>query len=265
MRRALSGVSMAPMRIVVAFDKFKGSFSAAQACHAAETGLAALLGRIPGGVPLEIDLCPIADGGEGTLDVLVEACGGIRHQVEVTDALGRPVQAGFGVVPMAGLGGDGGAATSEARREGSERRVGVVEMSAASGLAMLGSDPLDPWRATTFGTGQLIAAAADEGVDQLVIGLGGSATNDAGAGMALALGARFLDESGREIVKIPERLGDLKEIELSAWKPLPPVLVASDVVNPLLGRRGATRVFGPQKGIEPDQLERHEAGRPGSC
>lgn len=225
------------MTVLLAFDKFKGAFTAAEACRAASDGVRE---AFPNAVTLE---CPIADGGEGTAEALASALGGRWHTIEVEDPLGRPVTARFATV------------TTEAGQ-----RVAVLEMSQASGLVLVDPADRDPWRASTFGTGQMMLAAAEAGVDQLLVGIGGSATNDGGSGLARALGARFLDENGAEIVKLPEYSGKVKEIDLSHLRQLPEVVVACDVENPLLGDRGATRVYGPQKGIVgADEVARHEA------
>jgi glycerate kinase len=234
---------------LLAFDKFRGAFTASEACEAAAAALGQSWTRLKPTGPIGFDCCPVADGGEGTVDAVVGATRGKRQPVRVSDALGEPVDAAVGIVAKGG---------DDLRATDRRSLVGVVEMSAASGLDPLAGRQLDPWRASTFGTGQLMLAAARLDVTQLVVGLGGSATNDGGSGFALALGAGFLDKNGRFIVNIPEYLDDVKEIDLSGISPLPPVLVASDVTNPLLGELGATRVFGPQKGVKPEDIGRHE-------
>jgi glycerate kinase len=157
----------------------------------------------------------------------------------VPDALGRPVSASFAVVSHHG------------------ESVAVIDMSAASGLWRVGEGERNPWRASTRGTGELIRAAVGLGVSQIYLGLGGSATNDGGAGMAAALGYRFLDALGQEITELPAQLLQAVRLERTSLA-LPPVLAACDVTNPLLGAHGATAVYGPQKGIGAEALAAQE-------
>ncbi|RPJ35110.1 MAG: glycerate kinase [Verrucomicrobiaceae bacterium] len=217
-----------PARILVACDKFKGSLDAAGACAAIADGLAR---RFPEAL---IETRPIADGGEGfTASLEIPLCG---QWVEVSahDALGRPVTARYLLASAA----DG--------------PLAVMEMAEASGMWRIAPDERDVLRASTFGTGEMMRHAIDgSGARRLVIGLGGSATNDGGAGMAAALGVRFLDAHGCELCATPAELaGKLARIDMSGCVPLPPVTVACDVESPLLGPAGATRVFGPQKGAD---------------
>ncbi|MBD3174408.1 MAG: glycerate kinase [Armatimonadia bacterium] len=215
------------MRIVIAPDSFKGALSALEVCRAIEAGLRDALGTDP-----EIVSVPLADGGEGTVQALVDATGGRVVEREVTGPLGEPVDAFFGML------GDGTTA--------------AIEMAAASGLPLVPPDRRDPRVTTTRGTGELIDAALAEGAEELIIGIGGSATNDGGAGMAQALGFRLVDEEGRELPPGGAALADLAHIEvpetleerLASVK----VRVACDVDNPLCGPRGASHVYGPQKG-----------------
>jgi glycerate kinase len=209
------------MRLLVACDKFKGSLRADEACRAIRDGLAAAL---PGAA---FDLCPIADGGEGTTAALVEALGGEWRETLVTDARGRPVLARHGAVPS--------------------RRLAILEMSAASGLALVGDLPLEPALASTRGTGELLLAAADQ-AEEVVLGIGGSATNDGGLGLALALGWTFLRGDGTAFQPALANLTEAARI-LPPTRRLPAIRVACDVDNPLLGPLGATRVYGPQKGV----------------
>jgi glycerate kinase len=221
------------MRILVAPDKFRGTLTARQAAEAIETGW---LRARPADA---VELAPMADGGEGTLDALVSALHGRARPVQVTGPLGDPVAAEFGVV-----------ATSDGT-------LGVVEMARASGLELLARPRRDPTRATTFGTGELMLAAVEAGADRILVCLGGSATNDGGAGMAVALGARLLDAQGREIRPGGANLLDLVRINLSGMDPrLAQVgfVGATDVDNPLTGPSGASVVYGPQKGASPDEV-----------
>ncbi len=218
------------MKILIAPDKFKGSLSSREAAERIAAGL---------GAGFDCRILPLADGGEGTADAIRSALSGERHHVEVEDPLGRSVLAAFTLVRRA------------------EERVAVIDMSEASGLWRLGSAPKEPWRASTFGTGQLLRAAVEHGVDRILLGLGGSATNDGGAGMAAALGFEFLDSQGNVIASIPADLMEATGIR-APGRNLPQVIAACDVQNPLLGESGATRVFGPQKGVSPEDFGRHE-------
>jgi glycerate kinase len=214
-----------PSRILIACDKFKGSLDAPSACAALARGLAA---RFP---DAEIECFPIADGGEGFAASLATPLGGRWIEVPAHDALGRPILARY-------LLADG--------------PLAVIEMAEASGMWRIRPDERDILRASTFGTGEMMRHAIEQcGATRLVIGLGGSATNDGGAGMAAALGIRFFDVHGCEPGPTPMDLsGRLARIDMSGRIPLPPITAACDVDSPLLGKQGATRVFGPQKGAD---------------
>lgn len=221
------------MRILVAPDKFRGTLTARQAAEAFATGWRR---ERPDD---DVELVPMADGGEGTMDALVESLGGRVEATTVTGPMGDPVDAAFGLVPSRG------------------GTLGVVEMARASGLALLDEDRRDPLRTTTRGTGELMARAIDAGADRLVVCIGGSATNDGGVGMASALGGRFLDASGNPIADGGEALVTLARIDLSRMHPsLVRVHVtgACDVDNPLTGPSGASAVYGPQKGASADDV-----------
>jgi glycerate 2-kinase len=215
------------MKVVVAPDKFRGSLSAAEAASAIARGV---LAADPTAI---VDCVPMADGGEGTVEALVAATGGSIRAVEVTGPLGEPVRASFGLL------GDGTTA--------------VLEMAAASGLALVPRDRRDPSKTTTRGTGELLLAAIDAGAKRLILGIGGSATNDAGAGFGQALGYRLLDRDGRDLEPGGAALDRLDRINASARDPRlldVEVVVACDVDNPLCGPRGASSVYGPQKGAD---------------
>lgn len=217
------------LKIVVAPDKFRGSLSAPDAARAIARG-------VRNAEPsARIDEVPMADGGEGTVDALVAATGGSLRDVQVTGPLGSQVQARVGRL------GDGATA--------------VLEMAEASGLALVPKDQRDPTRATTRGTGELLLAAIDGGARRVILGIGGSATNDLGAGLAQVLGYRLLDREGREIGPGGGALADLDRIDATGRDPRlngVEVLVACDVDNPLCGPRGASHVYGPQKGATPE-------------
>ena len=224
------------MKVVVAPDSFKE-------CLAAEAVAAALTRGVRAGAPgAEVVEVPMADGGEGTVRALVAATDGRLHRATVAGPLGEAVEAEFGVL------GDGATA--------------VIEMAAASGLPLVPPDERDPTKTTTRGTGELIRAALGLGVRRLVLGIGGSATTDGGAGMAQALGARLLDKQGEPIDGTGGGLGRLARIDVAAMdERLRGVVceVACDVDNPLCGPRGAARVYSPQKGATPEQVEQLDA------
>jgi glycerate kinase len=219
------------MRVLVCPDKFRGTLTARQAAEAIERGWRR---ERPGDV---FDLAPLADGGEGTLDVLAPADepATTRLRRRVRGPLGEPVDAELGL------------------RGG----VGIVEMARASGLELVAPARRDVTRSTTFGTGELMAAALEAGARRVLVCLGGSATNDGGVGMATALGGRFLDPAGRPIGQGGAALATLARIDLravhAAWREIE-VLGVTDVDNPLCGPSGASAVFGPQKGATPEQV-----------
>jgi glycerate kinase len=217
-----------PARILIACDKFKGSLDAAAVCTALARGMAA---RFP---QAAVEIHPIADGGEGFAASLEIPLGGRWLEAPAHDALGRPVRARYLMADAA----DG--------------PLAVIEMAEASGMWRIRPEERDILRASTFGTGEMMRHAIEQcGARRLVIGLGGSATNDGGAGMAAALGVRFLDAHDQPLRTSPACLLDkLVRIDLSERIPLPPVTAACDVDSPLLGNQGATRVFGPQKGAD---------------
>jgi len=224
------------MRIIVAPDSFKGSLSAVEVARAMARGVRAVFPEA------EVVELPIADGGEGTIEALVAATRGALRHAEVRGPLGDPVRAAWGVL------GDGCTA--------------VIEMAAASGLTLVPEGRRDPRLASTFGTGDLVKAALDAGFRRLVLGIGGSATNDGGAGFARALGVRFLDESGRDLPEGGAALAQLARVELAGLDPRlaeSEFLVACDVDNPLCGPRGASAVYGPQKGATPTMVQELDA------
>ena len=236
------------MRVVIASDSFKESLSAEGVCQAIARGV---LDAVP---DAEVAVCPMADGGEGTVDALVAATGGSAIATEVCGPLGEPVRATWG---MLGTQSEDGA-TGPSQEDGPSAAA-VIEMAAASGLPLVPPDQRDPTLTTTYGTGQLVAAALDQGARRIILGIGGSATNDGGAGCAQALGVRFVDADGKALpqelsggvlkrvhaIDIAGRDGRLADCE---------VLVACDVDNPLCGPRGAAAVYAPQKGASPERV-----------
>lgn len=217
------------MKIVIAPDSFKESMTALEAAQSIEKGMKAVF------QDAEYQLLPMADGGEGTVQSLVDATDGTIRERSVTGPLGETVQAFFGIL------GNG--------------KTAVIEMAAASGLHLVEPAKRNPLLTTSRGTGELIRAALDEGVSHIIVGIGGSATNDGGVGMMQALGGKFLDEKGEEIGPGGGALSAIKSIDLSLLDSrLDSVKleVACDVTNPLTGPTGASEIFGPQKGATPE-------------
>lgn len=223
------------MIVLIACDKFKGSLTAGEACDAIRTGLLSTVSASP----CEIRTLPVADGGDGIARTLTEALSGEWVTAPVSNALGEPVTAGYGLLDRG--------------------QSAVIEMAEASGLARLRGRQ-DPWQANTFGTGELVRDAMAAGVRKVILGIGGSASNDGGTGLARALGWKFRDARGREITDLPRSLSQVAEIVPPQPRELPEVVVACDVVNPLLGPDGATRIYGPQKGILENDFAKHESG-----
>ncbi|MBQ5609801.1 MAG: glycerate kinase [Rikenellaceae bacterium] len=224
-------------RITIAVDSFKGSLSSREVADAFEAGWRE---RIPN---CQVRKVSIADGGEGTVDALVETLNGDYVEARVADPLGRPIVARYGVI-------DGGT-------------TAVMEMSAASGLPLIAPEERNPLLTSTYGTGEMIAHAMERGCRKFLVGIGGSATNDGGTGMLRALGFRFLDAEGRELVGGGEILERIAQIDSSnARKELGECefVVACDVTNPLYGPEGAAYVFAPQKGADAAMVERLDQG-----
>jgi glycerate kinase len=217
------------MRILIAPDKFKGSLGAQQVGERIAAGLRSILPRA------EIEIVALADGGEGTAEAICIARGAEWISCAVHDALGRDVRGRYARL--------------------AESSLAVMEMSQAAGIARLAPNELNPMHATTFGVGEMMLDAAHRGAAEIIIGLGGSATNDGGFGLARALGFRFTGSGGREITGPVSDLLDLSRIDSPNELSLPRITAACDVRNPLLGAHGATRVFGPQKGATPEQLD----------
>lgn len=226
--------------------------TAPEAARAMARGVRRALG--PGAEMVEL---PMADGGEGTTEVIVAARGGRLVDVSARDALGRPVRASVGLVAEEI---DDDAAGAEASRVAGV--LGVMDVASAVGLAQL--DPLerDPWVATSHGVGDLLRALLDAGVGRVVVGLGGSATNDGGAGMLESLGAVLRDGAGAVVAARPDRLREVASLDLAGLDPRlggVEIALACDVTNPLVGPTGATAVFGPQKGVSADDVAELDA------
>ncbi len=224
------------MRFLIACDSFKGSATSKQVGEALKDGI---LRAMP---HAEVLVIPVADGGEGTVQALVDATDGKFVTVDVTNPIGERVKASFGIL------GDG--------------ETAVIEMAAASGLMLIPPERRNPWITTTYGTGELIKAALEHGCRRIIIGIGGSATNDAGAGMAQALGIGLLDEDGNQIGFGGGELSRLCRIDMSGLDTRAmeaEFIVACDVDNPLTGEKGAAYVYAPQKGATPDMVPKLDA------
>ncbi|HXY73229.1 MAG TPA: glycerate kinase [Actinomycetota bacterium] len=222
------------MRVLVAPDKFKGTLTAPAAASAIARGWSAAEPAA------QIEQVPLADGGEGTLDALLAARGGERRTASVTGPLGERVEAEFGLIPVPG------------------GPLGVVEMARASGLQLVPPDHRDPKVTTSRGTGELVLAALESGARRILVCVGGSATNDGGAGLAQALGVRLRDAGDREVAPGGAALASLDRVDLSVVAPAVrgvPVDVAVDVDNPMVGPSGASAVYAPQKGASPADAE----------
>ncbi len=226
------------MKIVLAPDSFKGSLSASEVCDAMTKGILKIL------PDAEIDRMPIADGGEGTVQTLVDAMGGSVEKARVTGPLGKTVTAKYGLL-------DGG-------------QTAVIEMASASGLSLVPEKKRNPLKTTTYGTGELIRHALGKGCRKIVVGIGGSATTDCGTGMAQALGIRFIGSNGQEIrdFMCGELMGQVTDIHFDGLSKMAvecEIVAACDVDNTLLGEKGTVRVYSRQKGADEFQLERLEA------
>ncbi|MEE5131538.1 glycerate kinase [Pseudomonas alliivorans] len=219
------------MKIVIAPDSFKDSLSAQAVANAIASGLAEVW------PDAELIKCPMADGGEGTIEALLDACKGQWMSAQVSGPLGDRLEAHWGWL--------------------AQSRTAIIEMAMASGLQLLTLTQRDACLTSTAGTGQLISAALDAGAQRVILAIGGSATNDGGSGMISALGARFLDRDDRPLPGGGLALADLARIDLSGLDPRLAgvrVEIAADVDNPLCGPNGASHIFGPQKGASPDQV-----------
>jgi len=257
------------MNILIAFDKFKDALTASEACGLACKALSQAKSD------WTLDPAPLTDGGEGFSEILTLAEAGVMESAIVKGPRGESVQAKFGWVPLSKIPQAAWQLLDLPELSSmDDKRIAVVEMASASGLALLPEAMRDPWQTTSFGTGQLLRAAADAGACAIVLGVGGSATNDLGLGALAALGIRFSSTTEESLSSILQP--GLEQIDHSSLPPvpavweridqivgavlpaLPPIRIACDVANPLLGSRGCTAVYGPQKGLRPADFERME-------
>ncbi len=269
------------MLILIAPDKFKGSLTATEAARAIAAGVRAAAANA--GIAIEIDECPVADGGEGFIDIAARSIPVLRHSASVHGPLNRVVAAqwasfkhpsrlrrdrrarpmGYGFLSMPVSISFRPLWSFLLRVDWHKYRVAVIESAAAAGLRMVPETNRDPVRASTRGVGELIGAAMEAECSQVVVGLGGSATVDGGIGAANALGVRFLDDRDHEIQPIGESLSRIARVDMRSLDRRVrrlELIALCDVSNPFLGPNGAARVFGPQKGATPEQVERLEAG-----
>lgn len=219
------------MKVVTAIDSFKGSLTSLEAGHGVETGFK----RVDSAI--EVNVRPLADGGEGTVDALTEGMHGDKVYVQVTGPLGDKVNCPYGII--------------------AESQTAIIEMSGAAGITLIPRNQLDPMKATTYGVGEVIKDAINRGCRRFLIGIGGSATNDGGVGMLMALGYDFLDAQGQSIALGAQGLKDLEHIETSHVLPALQECsfkIACDVTNPLCGPQGASAIYGPQKGATSAQV-----------
>lgn len=222
------------MKVLIATDSFKNSLPGTKVAEAIARGIKSEMSDV------RIHSLPLADGGEGTVDALVAAANGTKRKVRVHDPLMREIEAEYGVI---------------------HKDTAVIEMAAASGMGLLSEVERNPMITTTYGTGELIREAIEKSFKRIIVGVGGSATNDAGAGMAEALGVKLLNKDGEEIEKGGGQLDKLAKIDLTGLMPEvkdTEIIVAVDVRNPLTGPDGATRVYAPQKGADESMVEQLE-------
>lgn len=232
----MSGGRM-PVRVVIAPDSFKGSMKSSEAAKRIQQGIQSVF------PDWTCERIPVADGGEGTLDAILTATGGYKVPSTVQDPLGRMMRAEWGYCE--------------------DRKLAVIETAAASGLSLLTEKELDPYRASTFGTGQLVKEALDRGAQEVVLGLGGSATVDAGVGFFSALGVDFYNRAGMINRPAGGHLGEIEWMDVSRMDPRLKTVrmtIAFDVSNPLLGPEGAISIFGSQKGVQAEETAFFEAG-----
>ena len=238
------------MRVLICFDKFKDSMSAHQAGAIVQ---AALLETHAG---MTTETVALADGGDGFCEIMTRAQKEAPERHSVSGSLGEPVDAQIGWVHGSGLRGP----TLSRLQLGANSRIAIIEMAQATGLQSLPPDRRDCWKTTSLGTGELIRMAAKRGADAILLGVGGSSTNDLGLGALEALGLHFCDRDGQPLRLIrPELWPSVAHIEGNLPQNLPPIKIACDVQNPLFGSQGAAAIFGPQKGLKPEDFDRMES------
>ena len=226
-------------KIIVASDSFKGSLTSIEVANAVEIGIKNVFPQC------NVIKTNVADGGEGTVEAIIKSLGGDLYTTAVTDPLGRPIEAEYGVVNLNGV------------------KTAVIEMSSASGLPLLLPDEQNPWITSTYGTGEMILDALNRGCRKFLVGIGGSATNDAGTGMLSALGVKFFDSQGQRLKGCGKDLKSIAQIDMSSLVPearKSEFIVACDVNTPFCGLNGAAHVFAPQKGADPQMVKALDDG-----
>jgi len=224
-------------KIVIIIDKFKGSLTSSQACCAIKKGIEKRWKDLFPSLNLSIEALPMADGGEGTLDVVEKNIGGIKHYVSVSDPLFREIKVPFLL----------------------KNKTAFIEMALCSGLQLLTKDEYNPMITSTYGLGELILEAVKYGAEDIIVGIGGSATNDGGMGMLKALGYKFFNRRGEEALSLNE-VYEISDLNVSQSLHKVKFTVACDVTNPLLGENGASTVYAPQKGATPEMVDKLEIG-----
>jgi glycerate kinase len=225
------------MKVLIAPDSFKGNMTAPEVCRIISEGIH------KADKTISVYHVPLADGGEGTAKAIIESRKGDFIPVKVRGPLGDPVESFIGLI--------------------NNGKTAVLDMASASGIELIGRDRLNPMKTSSYGTGELIRAALDKHVNEMIIGIGGSATNDGGIGMLMALGFKFLDDAGNDVGEGGEALAKISTVDTSGVHPglkNLSVRIASDVTNPLLGEKGASAIFGPQKGATPEMVKVLDAG-----
>lgn len=244
---------MIHMRALLAFDKFKDAISAHEACLAVASALRAIHPT------WDLDLCPLTDGGEGFARILTESAAGEMHLATVTGPLGRPVSASFGLVRLRNIPFAAQQRLALPAHINPHAQVAIIEMAAASGLALLALEDRNPWQTSSLGTGELMNFAVSRGANAILLGIGGSATNDLGLGALQALGLSFSPDTKRPISPpVPAHWDQVDRIQGMVSADFPPIRVACDVTNPLLGSNGCAAIYGPQKGLRSDDWSRME-------
>ncbi len=250
------------MHIIVAPDSYKGSLSAIEV---GEIIRSAFLAEVPDAI---VEVIPMADGGEGTVDALLASTGGNRIPLTATGPLGTPIATSYGVFSDIRQSGTPTTDTTAHGAASGAAATAIIETAAVAGLTLVAPDKRNPFHLTTYGLGECIRHALDQGIRRLIIGLGGSATNDGGLGMLQALGATFLDAAGKQVTtlkqmpsqtfSVPDALTRIARVNYNTLDPRlqeTEILIASDVKSPLCGPQGASFVFGPQKGATPEQVQ----------
>lgn len=243
-------------RVLIACDKFKDALSAPEVCQAVAKGMRAS-GEFAGD---DLDLAPLTDGGEGFAGILTDAVRGVMVEREALGPLGEPVSSRFGLIDPETI---PAPARALLRLQGHPRWLGVVEMASVAGIERLSASQRDPWETHTTGVGQLLEQVEQVGAEAILLGIGGSATQDLGLGALTALGLVARDAAGNQVDPLPKNWARIHSFDPSALRGLPPLRIACDVTHVLLGEEGSAAIFGPQKGLAPEEVGSfdREAGR----